>query len=347
MPSDQLSLTPPTRPTPYDQSVPVNREFDDKGKRTDEHRPEVFDPSQYRVERYWDNRPDQTWAYKGAWIARYNSAAAEYAMEMQRRANEAHDRERRRLFSDEQDTRACVHCGHNPLRYVAVVRHIPSGKTLVFGDICAERAQLPNRSEFEARKVRGEAKRRREAEQLAQAQAAYADNNPQVTQVLAEVISRRDENPVEALDYYGDFVIDVVRKFEQYGNLSERQGEALLRAVAGAARRAEKQAQWAEENAQAADAPVGKQTVEGVVLSVKDYDSEYGTQWKMVVKLDDGSRVFCTIPKSILDFRQNEDGDWYADTKGKRVRFSASFEPSERDPKFSFGKRPTGASIVG
>ena len=322
-------------------TVAVNRQFDSKGKRTDEHRPEVFDPADYTVLGYWDNKPPQ---FFGGWMAAHNVAAYNNMLEFHAMQVRAHRTQGERYFPEGQNFHVCAHCGHQGIRYVCVVRHVPSGKNLAFGDICAERVQLENRSEFEARKVRGEAKARRDREVAEQAKAEWMENNPQVAQYIAQVAAAEVNDAEGWRDYYGSFVVDVYRRFNQYGSMSEKQAAAFMRSVAGAAKRAEQQAQWAAEKEAAADAPEGKHTVEGVVVSDKWQPSDFGDQHKMTVKLDDGSAVYVTVPKAIEAAYQSDPD---ARLKGQRVKFTATFTRSDKDSKFSFGKRPTQASVVG
>lgn len=63
-----------------------------------------------------------------------------------------------------------------------------------------------------------------------------------------------------------------------------------------------------------------------------EYDSQFGTTWKMTVKADEGFCVFVSVPSSIE-----------VPKRGDRVAFKATVTPSDRDPKFGFGKRPVAA----
>ena len=64
------------------------------------------------------------------------------------------------------------------------------------------------------------------------------------------------------------------------------------------------------------------------------YDNDYGGSLKMIVRDDTGFRVFVSVPSSIeVD-------------KGSRVTFTANITPASDDPTFSFGKRPTKASVL-
>lgn len=83
----------------------------------------------------------------------------------------------------------------------------------------------------------------------------------------------------------------------------------------------------------------GRYTVEGTVTSVRDYDGEWGTAWKMLVTLDDGHKIFGTIPSAIFD------AVGPSELVGKRVTFDATVKASDRDETFGTYKRPTKASV--
>lgn len=90
--------------------------------------------------------------------------------------------------------------------------------------------------------------------------------------------------------------------------------------------------------------PSGPMTVEGRVVAVSVRESErWGTQHGMVVRLRNGASVYTTIPR-----RLEESLGWepVEALRGRRVRFTATFEPSQRDPHFSFARRPRGAELL-
>ena len=78
----------------------------------------------------------------------------------------------------------------------------------------------------------------------------------------------------------------------------------------------------------------GRQTVAGVIVSIKPVDNDYGTTLKAVVKLDSGHRVYGALARSISDANE-----------GDRVEFTARIEPTD-DPAFAFFSRPTKARVL-
>ena len=143
--------------------------------------------------------------------------------------------------------------------------------------------------------------------------------------------------------------------YEDWGKLSWKQCEAVLKCIDG---QVERQAKWdAKQKAEhAAAEPIenGKQQIAGEILSIKTKDGVYGLEIKMIVKDDRGFKVWGTVP-SKLDNKAYESslasddwngGDYLQWLKGKRVSFSANLEASEDDIKFGFYKRPTKVSLM-
>jgi hypothetical protein len=136
-----------------------------------------------------------------------------------------------------------------------------------------------------------------------------------------------------------------MRRFDRKGEITERQLAAVLKVIKQDAGRAERQAQWEEEAKDAEDAPAGKVTVTGEILSVKSQETMYGSSLKMVVKTEDGWKLWVTVPTSILSYRLSSVGGG-DNLPGKTVTLTATVTPSDRDSKFAFGKRPSNAKLV-
>lgn len=98
-------------------------------------------------------------------------------------------------------------------------------------------------------------------------------------------------------------------------------------------------------------APLGKQTVRGVIVSTRASDTDYGTSYKMLVKVatPDGSYlVWSTVPQKLFD-QANEkienNRGLIEEIKGCEVSFSATLEAG-REAHFCFAKRPTKPVLV-
>jgi hypothetical protein len=111
-------------------------------------------------------------------------------------------------------------------------------------------------------------------------------------------------------------------------------------------------------------APSGRVAVTGEVVSAKVVEGDYGTAYKVLVKDDQGFKVWCSLPKAQVEQAIEEynethpepytwgpacwllgaDGTTETGIKGRRITFTATLEPSRDDKSFAFGSRPTKGS---
>lgn len=124
------------------------------------------------------------------------------------------------------------------------------------------------------------------------------------------------------------FVQSIRENVCKWGTITPNQLAAVQDAVARAAKEAAKVS---------GEALAGRQTVTGEILTIKNQPSIYGTQWKMLVEVqnEDGtfSKAWGTNPASLFESK-----------KGDIVQFTATFKPN--GDGFSFFSRPTKATIV-
>lgn len=148
-----------------------------------------------------------------------------------------------------------------------------------------------------------------------------------------------------------DFMAQLAGKLRKYGSLTQGQIDAARRIMDG----------WVREDAEKAalaDAPAltaGRYVIEGTVVSHKwtDDDGPYGSQHKMLVKLDDGNKVWGTVPAAIEDaMRDSWDDDGTLipaqvdDLKGARVQLTATVTVSHDDPHFGYYGNPRTAAVL-
>jgi hypothetical protein len=89
--------------------------------------------------------------------------------------------------------------------------------------------------------------------------------------------------------------------------------------------------------------PSGRMTVEGRVVSVKLSESErWGSYYDMAVRLRNGAIVWSIVPRSLDEAVKMETEA----LRGRRVRFTATFEVTEQVPRFAFARRPRNASLI-
>ena len=226
----------------------------------------------------------------------------------------------------------CDHCGAT-IRYRAVMRHRPTGQVIQVGETCLENRFSVATADF--KRMKKAAEEARAEQRVKKAVEAFVEAHPDLAWMASEA-------GVEATAPKNWFVADVARKLRAYGELSERQIEAVKKSVAKDAEMNAKRQVWAAERAAQdaarphAAAPSGRVTVEGVVLSVREPDeSAMYPSWKMLVLDDKGFKTWGNIPSRL----------WPV-SRGTRVRFSAEITPSDKDPEFSFFSRPTKAEIL-
>lgn len=120
--------------------------------------------------------------------------------------------------------------------------------------------------------------------------------------------------------------------------VSEKQAALVEKAIGQAKERAaelaQREADKASKIAAGVKAPTGRTTVEGTILSMKWYDSDFGSTCKILVDCGD-YKVFGSRGSKISDAEV-----------GDRVRFSADFTPGDEDPLFARFVRPTKGEIL-
>lgn len=231
----------------------------------------------------------------------------------------------------------CHSCGAH-FRHGDIWRHRPTGKLIAFGHICADKyGCMADRTEYQRIKA---------------AEIAKMDKAKKEAEAEERRIKLLTENDglADALLCDHHIVRDIKSRFDRHGFLSDAQ----IRLVFKLDREAkERTARKAEERKDHRDAPTGKQTVTGEIISAKWKDSAYGMQAKMTVKVPyDGGffLVWSTIPAHIVDDVERYDesknrAGSIEDLKGETVTFTASLSRSDTDAHFAFAKRPSKGRI--
>jgi hypothetical protein len=280
--------------------------------RTDIHRPTELTTEDYSYVGGFDNNPP-------VWFEGPN-AAGEY---LRHGGMSDRDISLRNLVQAATGTcyhsaHQCDHCGA-AIRYVAVIKHLPTGDHLAVGETCLDNRFGRATADFQA--MRKQAQLDREQQRLVKAWNDYKDSHTAPWSALAASNN--------------SFIMDVLRKGRQYGNLSDRQLAAIVKAYDRDMERAAEQANAVE--VVKVPVPEGKVTITGKVVSLKWKSSQYGDTLKMtvVVTTPEGEyAVWGTCPTS-LDCE-----------RGDIVTFSATVEAATDKVGFGFFKRPTKSSIV-
>jgi hypothetical protein len=231
----------------------------------------------------------------------------------------------------------CGHCGAR-IRYGALMVRADVAEFIFVGEDClSNRFEELTKAEFQALRKAGKLNRER-ATRKEQAEAIFAAN-PWLSEIPT---------------YGGDFLDSLYERAQAGKELSERQIEAGQVALQRAKDWAVKDQAKAEADAvliaQGVQAPEGKVTVTGEVVSVKWHENDFGGALKMVVKSDEGWKVWVTVPKALQGTSALVSGGEWKFTEdvapGQRVEFVATLTRSDRDPLFAFGKRPTKAQVL-
>jgi hypothetical protein len=197
---------------------------------------------------------------------------------------------------------------------------------------------------YRARVAREEAERRKRQEAKARAARRAFDQWAEGCADIVEYLAAAD------YDSANMFILDMQRQADELKPLTERQEDAVRRCMDYDRRRAETAEKRAREAAQAQPVPTGKAiTVEGEIVHTKSeehYFGHGGMTDKMLIKGDDGWKVWTTIPAGLKSIGRPDPGGDFWGIKGKRVRFTADVTATEDDQTFGRAKRPRGAKFL-
>jgi hypothetical protein len=175
-----------------------------------------------------------------------------------------------------------------------------------------------------ARAVRLEAKAERERNERQAAAEAFMAANPGLKEAFETDLD--DDRAQGILD-------DMHNRLVRWGNLSEKQVAYALRLTAPPVCERCGGAHKTNECPKRGEVPTGRVEITGKVLTVKLQDSAYGETLKCLVEMDNGAKVWGSVPRALGDLE-----------RGARVAFTATVERKERS--FGFYKRPTGARLL-
>lgn len=297
------------------------------------HIPRNFDPSVYTYVDSFDNRPPSG-AYLGTGdIFTMADGTEQYGTNWLN----AHDRwlwikldkSRTSRYNKDRGLQ-CDHCGA-AIRYVAVLKHDPTGDHIAVGETCLDtRAGLASKVDFDRmRKASAEARAEQRVKTL---RTEFFATHPALEAILWPVPEAW--KPTRA----GLILGDMNRKLRKYGDLSEKQIDFARRLAVQAADELTQADRREAEKLAALPVPVteGRQTITGVIVSRKAHATDFGINIKLTVKHADGWCVWVTEPAAIAG----------SCSVGDTIRFDAKLEVSSQDPKFAFAKRPSKAEVL-
>ena len=225
----------------------------------------------------------------------------------------------------------CGHCGAR-IRYAALMVREDAKEFIFVGEDCLDN-RFSGLTKDEFQRLRKAAKLNRERERISVRRDALIADHPH--------LARLDEFPDNT------FLTDLKWKLNRSGELSIKQIDAAARSIQReeerAAKTAEREKVKAALVAQGVSAPEGKALVKGEVVSLKYQDGIYGSQWKIVVKHDEGWSAWATLPASLTSAIVDDN---YKLIPGVRIQFYATLKKSDRDPLFAFASRPTQPKLL-
>ncbi len=269
------------------------------------HNPSNFEPRDYEIVDYLDNKRP---VYCGETVEEYKLTVKWWETDMQS------------VFGAgwRSQIHRCSHCGNGSVRWITAVRYIPTGDVVVFGAVCTARLGFEDKHAFKLAQLQSKAAARTERFAVYLKRAKYLAAHPEVKACYDHI--------KDAAHVKNWFAQDVLGKLGQYGELSEKQAAAVVASMDRDLATAERIA--AEALQPKGEAPTGRIEVTGTVLSTKIQESQWGASVKMLIKLENNSKAWMTVPSG-------------ADvTRGDIVVVKATFEQSKDDKSFAFGKRP-------
>lgn len=211
----------------------------------------------------------------------------------------------------------CGVCGNAFAIYTLLFYHRPSNTYVRVGRDCAEKLDFHEESRFRRVTDAVTAARESRAGKL-KAQGVLAE---------LELSAAWDIFTNDAAGQEESTIRDIVGKLVKYGSISEAQQKFIRTLLDRIPQRAERAEQRRLERESAKPAPVGRARGEFDVLSIERRETDFGPRFVMTIKhVSEGWLAWGTAPADV--------------NKGDRITLAATFEPSDRDEKFSFFKRP-------
>lgn len=236
----------------------------------------------------------------------------------------------------------CHHCG-KAIVWEVYFQHT-SGLVVTFGETCAHILGLSdNRVDHEMVLLKRTAaneriKYMREMEN-SERREMFEAQYPQLVAFFTEM-------DTEGESLY--FLVSLKQSLDQWGSLTPRQADAALKVLS---KREEEMlrklnAPLEVEPDEALNENDGKRyTLKGTIMSEKWQASQYKhtKEHKMLVKLDDGNKVYGSMP---IEIERHVD-EKRCEYKGLRIQFDATVKRSDKDDHFGFINRPTKAKVIG
>ena len=226
-----------------------------------------------------------------------------------------------------QSIHNCTVCGAH-YKEGAVLKHIPTGHLITMGHDCSDKYEL--RSDWTEIDLAGD--RHRMAKQKAESRIrnaetrkALLDANSDLSKSFAYGEEQRGKNEFNRYrSSRVDIINDIADKLNKYANLSEAQINFAIKLHADLTKPYDAPSEDVK-----VPAPEGRLVFTGKVVSVKEYESDWGDSVKMTLKV--------TTPEGVWLAWGTAKGNV---EKGQEVTLKATVTKSDKDPSFAFFKRP-------
>jgi len=244
-------------------------------------------------------------------------------------------------FSSHEHGGHCHVCGAHCKDY-AIFHYHPTNVYIKTGFDCAEKLDQDIDSDiFKRVTTERQAMEKAKAGKLKATGLLREQNVLEAVLKTTEDLNRLNADVVELVKndkvlYHAHLiVVDLVRNLVKYGGLSDKQWNFLKSKLDAIVNHEARVEEIAKQKEATPEAPEGKVTVKGVVVSVRFTESMYGVQHRFTVKTEEGWVVHSTVPSAISDVK-----------KGAVVQFNATLNRDEKDHTVAFAKRPTKAQIL-
>lgn len=206
--------------------------------------------------------------------------------------------------------------------YGDVWKHIPTGEYLNVGHNCADKYNmLADRSAHELALGRLQA-------------AAAVQVQKKLNQEEREAFLAKHPGLGEALECNHPIVSDIKAKFVQYRSLSDKQVALVLKL--------DNEVKNPKPVEARVEAPQGRTTFRGTVVSVKNVEGNFGVQTKLTVKVTTPEGVWLawgTCPAALVESLS------FAQLRGTEVEITATLKPG-REKGFALMSRPLGKVLT-
>lgn len=177
---------------------------------TTEHTERNFDPANYEIVDYFDNKRPSYW---GQEIEVWKAEIEEWKERF------------RRVYGKDwiRKIHRCEHCHNTNVRYIIAVRDKRTGEVITFGDTCIAKLNFNNLEEYKVAQVRANANIERKNMRVWLLYKQYLKDNPKVGWAVKEINKEIHSG--------NRFAHDVMGKLKKYGSLTDKQRDVLIKSL--------------------------------------------------------------------------------------------------------------------